>query len=640
MPTARGVSRLMLVGLCVLGSAHVLSAQTPAADPYYDFIMARHLESEGDTRGALAALQRAAAAAPKVADIRAEIAGYYLRQNNATEAERAASEALRLDPNSIDAHRVLGLLAAATPSRAKEAIGHLEKVFVSPAGATDVSLQFTLGRLYFLNDDLPKAIDILNRIVQDQPYLAQARTLLVQALTAAGRTNDAIDVLEPALEGDPRLSATLAQLYDQAGRKKDALAAYGKAASLNPANRDLQIRYASALLSAGGRDNARKALGVIAALLERNGKDAGALYLQAQAHRQAGDVFAAERSARAILAADPNSTAGTYALVQVFTASRRFKDVIELLEPFVASMASRGENPTMLLTYLSGAYQSLGQHDHAIDALKRAKTADKDKEDAAGIDVYLVQAYLLAKRYSDAASLAADAQKTYPDDVRFIQLQARALMRSGSTAQALGLLEALVKKAPDGVESYTALAELYGNAGRVDDGLRVLNEAARRFPNEMSIPFRRGAVLAEAKRDAEAEQAFRDVLSHNPDQADALNYLGYMFAERGQRLDEAIRLITRALELEEDNPSYLDSLGWAFFKSGDLPQAEKNLTRAADVLTFNSVVQDHYGDVLAKVGKYREAVTAWTKALNGDGDDIDRPAIERKIRDARTKFKN
>ena len=189
------------------------------------------------------------------------------------------------------------------------------------------------------------------------------------------------------------------------------------------------------------------------------------------------------------------------------------------------------------------------------------------------------------------------------------------------------------------MDAHLTLAELYGKAGRVDDGLRVLDQAAKRFPDEVSIPFQRGSVLADAKRDAEAEKAFRAVLDRDPQNANALNYLGYMLADRGQRLDEAIDLITRALANDEDNPSYLDSLGWAHYKRGDFVEAEKHLTRAADALPLNSVVQDHYGDVLARLGRYREAVGAWTKALGGDGDDIDKTAIERKIRDAKPKIR-
>jgi pentatricopeptide repeat protein len=637
MSTMRGARRSSLVGLFLWASLATVSAQT-VVDPYYEFIMARRLEAQGDARGALAAFERAAAAAPQAAEIRAEIAAYHMRQNHLADAERAAREALALDDSSIEAHRVLGLLLSASDSKIAEAIVHLERVMATPTGATDISLQFSLGRLYFFSGALPKAIETLTRVVEDQPQLSQARLMLAQALSAAGRHDEAIELLEPAAQIDSRLSATLAQLYERAGRIGDAASAYGKAATANPANRDAQIRYASALLAQGGRDNAKKALGVVAALVERNSKDAGALYLQSQAYRESGDIFAAERSARALLAIDPNSPSGTYALAQVFMASRRFRDVIGLLEPFTTAAVTRGENVTNLLSYLSGAYQSLGQYDQAIAALRRAKAADK--EGSSSLDLYLVQTHIVAKKYADAAALAEEAQKRFPEDLRFSHLQARALFRAGSQPRAISMLEALIKAVPDELDTYTTLADLYGQAGRVDDGVRLLNDAAKRFPGETKIAFRRGAVLAEAKRIAEAEQAFKEVLAEDPEHADTLNYLGYMLADRGTRLDEAIGLITRALKIEQDNPSFLDSLGWAQFKRGDLAEAEKNMTRAADNLPFNSVVQDHYGDVLARAGKYREAVTAWTKSLNGDGDDIDRAAIERKIRDARAKIKN
>lgn len=637
MLAMRGARRFGAAGLIVCASLTSASAQT-VVDPYYEFMIARRLEAQGDARGAIAAFERAAAAAPKAADIRAEIAAYHMRQNRPAEAERAARDAIALDDGSTEAHRVLGLLLSGSDAKMPEAITHLERVMATPSGATDISLQFNLGRLYFFTGAIPKAIDTLTKVVEDQPQLSQARLILVQALSAAGRNDDAIEVLEPAARADPRLSGTLAQLYERAGRVDDASAAYGRAASANPNNRDAQIRYASALLTQGGRDNAKKALGVLAALIERNSKDAGALYLQSQAYRASGDIFAAERSARAVIAIDPNSASGTYALAQVFMAGRRYREVVALIEPFTAAAAARGEQVTNLLTYLSGAYQALGQYDDAIAVLRRAKAADKDGSPA--IDLYLVQTHIAARKYVEAAAIAEEAQTRHPHDLRFSHLQARALFRSGSQPRALSMLEGLLKADPEELDTYTTLADLYGQAGRPDEGVRLLNDAAKRFPDETMIGFRRGAVLADANRIAEAELAFKEVLARDPEHADALNYLGYMLADRGMRLDEAIDLITRALRIDEGNPAFLDSLGWAQFKRGQFAEAEKNMTRAADSLPLNSVVQDHYGDVLARMGKYREAVAAWTKSLNGDGDDIDRASIERKIKDARTKIKN
>lgn len=609
------------------------SAQT--IDPYFEFLMGRRLESQGDAKAALAAFERAATAAPKSADIRAEIAAYYLRHNQPEAAEKAARAALALDGDNIEGHRVLGLLLAGTPAGMKEAATHLERVYTTPAGATDVSVQFTLGRAYLLSGASAKGIDVLQRLVEEQPYLVQARVLLVQALTSAGRREEAIDVLAPAAGADPRLTSTLAQLYEQAGRNQEAADAYGKAVSLNPGNRELLIKQASALLAVGTKDAATRALDVLRPLLDRTPKDAGALYLQAQAYRRAGDIFAAERSARAILGVDPNSVPGAFALAQVFGQARRYKDVVSHLESFIGNAAGRDADVSSLLTFLSSAYQSLGEYDKAIGALSRAKVSQpKD----ANIDAYLVQAHVAAKKYQEAVILADDAQKLYPDDPRFAQLQARALFLSGSQAKAMTALESRIAQKPEELDVYLTLAQLYGEGGRIDDGLSLLDKAAAKFPEDSTtVLFRRGAVLAEANREAEAERVFLSLIEQDGKNADALNYLGYMWADRGQRLDEAVRYITTALEVDEDNPSFLDSLGWARFKQGNLADAEKHLTRAADALPFNSVVQDHYGDLLARLGRHKDAMTAWTKALSGDGDAIDRAAIERKIREARAK---
>ncbi len=131
---------------------------------------------------------------------------------------------------------------------------------------------------------------------------------------------------------------------------------------------------------------------------------------------------------------------------------------------------------------------------------------------------------------------------------------------------------------------------------------------------------------------------FRQLIAKEPNNAVALNYLGYMLAERGERLTESVDFIKRALAIDPDNGSYLDSIGWAYYKDGKLDLAVDNLKRAADQLLTNSVVQDHYGDVLFKLGRYDDAIGAWNRALSGDGDSIDRGDIDKKIRSARQKL--
>src|SRR6185436_9504326 len=211
-----------------------------------------------------------------------------------------------------------------------------------------------------------------------------------------------------------------------------------------------------------------------------------------------------------------------------------------------------------------------------------------------------------------------------PNDLRLLRLQAQALRHSGKAEQGIALLEKAVKDRADDPSAYVTLAQIYSEAERGAQAVKVLQDAKTRFPDNNLIIFELGAVLDKQKRFADAEQAFRTLLERDPENAAALNYLGYMLADRGERLDESVGYLKKAVQAEPDNGSFLDSLGWAYFKSGKLDLAEENLRRAADQLKANSVIQEHYGELLFKLSRYNDAIAAWTRALDGDGDSIAR----------------
>jgi tetratricopeptide (TPR) repeat protein len=135
----------------------------------------------------------------------------------------------------------------------------------------------------------------------------------------------------------------------------------------------------------------------------------------------------------------------------------------------------------------------------------------------------------------------------------------------------------------------------------------------------------------------EAEKELRKLLAEDPLDADAMNSLSYLFAQHNVKLQEAVDFAQRALKTEPGNPAYLDTLGWALFKQGKIDEAADSLGKAAAILIGNSVIQDHHGDVLAKRGHSAEAIAAWQRALAGDGESIDRAAIDKKIKAAKKK---
>ena len=479
-------------------------------------MLARRLESQGDTAGALAALKRAQALDPKSAEILAEIAGFHARQNDGLEAIKAGEQALKLDPNNQEAHRMLGLVFAAlseagnspvpgrTPAQLRSAgIEHLTKILETPSIATDLNIQLTLARLLLRSGRADRAVPVLENIVAQAPFAAEPYSMLGDARLTLGKVDGAIEAYEMAAEINPRHYATLGDLYERQNRWADAAAAYERAVA-NPrsATREIRLRYFAALLNSSDKAAAEKARDGLKDYLMTNPQDARGLVMMARAHMELGDFANAEETARRLLALDPTSLTGTQALAEVLGARRDYRKVIELLTPFVQDTEGRSKG-----------------------------------------------------RESDAALLLS------------------------------------------------ALAQAHLQLNEYDRAVAVLMTAVKRDP--LSAP--------------------------------ALNSLGYTLAERGERLPEAVGFIERALKVDPDNPSYLDSLGWALYKQGKVDEAEPHLRRAADALPTQSVIQEHFGDVLVKRGKVGEAVAAWEKALAGDGADINRPAIEKKIKDAKGK---
>ncbi len=143
-------------------------------------------------------------------------------------------------------------------------------------------------------------------------------------------------------------------------------------------------------------------------------------------------------------------------------------------------------------------------------------------------------------------------------------------------------------------------------------------------------------MLEREKRHNEAEAIFRQALLIEPDSAPILNYLGYMNADRGVKLEEALALIQKAVELDPASGAYKDSLGWALYRLNRTAPAEEAVRQALEKDGDNAVILDHLGDIVSKRGRVVEALRCWQRALKGEDDEgeLDRSRVEAKIRDA------
>lgn len=632
---------LLALTLAVQPGAASAPRSSARAEAYQAFLEARRLEAAGDAAGAMATLEKASTldSAP---GILTELAQLYARNDRPDDARKAAERALALDPESADAHWMVGMLSVpasvmqgdTAPPRDRaaidSAIGHLEKA--AAGRGYDLNVPVVLGRLYLQVDRPADAVRVLRSTWERENGAIEAGLLLAQAHERTGQVEAGLQVLEEVLAVEPRFfRARLqqAEMFERGRRWREAADAYGLAAQENPSAVELRMRQATALLGADQPDAART---VLQQVIEDRPTDLQPRYLLAQAQRELGDAAGAEQTARALIAIAPADVRGPVILSQVFADRGDHAKVVEVLTPVVEKGAVGNPQSALGVTMrLASAHMALGQQDKAIAMLERTRAARPDPM----VDAYLLQTLVMSRRYDRAITLGTEIRTARPGDLQVGRLLAQAYLGARQPDAAVALLEAERAQRPDDPSVTLALATTLADAGREPQAMALLAEAEKAFGTQVTYWFQRGAILERFAKRRDARAAFRKAIEVDPEHAPSLNYLGYMLVEDGGPMDEAVALIRQALAVDPDNGSYLDSLGWAYFKQGKLPEARSELERAAGRSPTNSVIQDHLGDVLIALRDAPGAVAAWERALTGDGESIDPAAIKAKIARAR-----
>jgi tetratricopeptide (TPR) repeat protein len=175
------------------------------------------------------------------------------------------------------------------------------------------------------------------------------------------------------------------------------------------------------------------------------------------------------------------------------------------------------------------------------------------------------------------------------------------------------------------VRFYLMEAELLLQNQRLDEGMALLQEALSTHPEQPNLLYLRSLVSEKLGRFELMEADLRIIIAQDPDNAVALNALGYVLANRGEQLTEARELIQRALAAKPDDPAILDSLGWVEYRLGNLDQAQKLLQRAYEKFPDPEVAA-HLGEVLWMRGLRQQAKTVWQQSLEQHPDSA--PLLE------------
>lgn len=194
----------------------------------------------------------------------------------------------------------------------------------------------------------------------------------------------------------------------------------------------------------------------------------------------------------------------------------------------------------------------------------------------------------------------------------------RIAMEQGDTVTAEAQYLASLAIADSLWEPRIGLGFLYSSADRFDTAVAVYQLGLQINPDQPNLLFNMAATLERAGRFDESVESFEQLIALNPDHAPALNYLGYMWADRGTRLKDALKMIERALEIQPNNGAYLDSYAWVLFRLGRTRAAAKKLEEALNYIQEDAIVFEHYGDILTGLGRSEEAISNWERALTMD----------------------
>lgn len=198
--------------------------------------------------------------------------------------------------------------------------------------------------------------------------------------------------------------------------------------------------------------------------------------------------------------------------------------------------------------------------------------------------------------------------------------QADILIANGRADEASRRLAEARDAQPDyAIQLYLIEAETLANNDKTQSAWLVLQNAIKQNPDDLNLLYTR-SMLAEKRNDlAQMEKDLRAILAREPNNAMALNALGYTLSDRTTRFDEARVLIERAHQLNPEDPAVLDSLGWVHYRLGNLDDAERYLRSALERFPDHEVAA-HLGEVLWANGKQREARKIWGKALQEQPD--------------------
>jgi len=296
-----------------------------------------------------------------------------------------------------------------------------------------------------------------------------------------------------------------------------------------------------------------------------------------------------------ILERHPNQVNLSFQLGRLYIDVKDYDKAIKLFEEIAKS-----KNELLKITamkQLASIYSDKKDYKKALEYFKKIIEIKKDDTQAYYFAGYLSE---IVGDTEAAITYYNEALKVDPDYVEPKKRLVLILSRKKEFNKALELLNSIEKSMRD-VDFYRLKAAIYYEQKVYQKAIQVLNDALKEGIDDEDVYFDLAINYEKVKDFSNAEKYLLKVIELNPKNSTALNFLGYMYAEKGIKLDEAYRLVKKALEIEPDNPAYIDSMGWIYYQKGDYKRAFDYLKRAYFLAPEEVEIKEHFISVIKKL---------------------------------------
>ncbi len=435
-----------------------------------------------------------------------------------------------------------------------------------------------LGALKLRQDQIGPSAETLKRVRQIEKAPGPSYARLVNLLGREKNRSGAMSVLKKIVEAEPDLLEArfaIAELASRTGLMPLADAELTKLNEQYPENERVVEYRARVLQSLNKSTEARELLeGFLARNpnAQRARMSYGRLLVGERRFEEAATTFAT------LVEADDNAADARYALAIVYMQLRNYKAAGENFQ----SLVDRGQRRYEASYYLGQLAERDDNEEEALAAYRRVERGEF------ALNAQIRAANLLArqKQLTSARSSLQNLRRLYPSEA---------------------------------VRLYRAEGDILVRSEQLDEAMAVYSDALESKPQNTDLLYARAMVAARADNIKNLERDLRDILSREPDNADALNALGYTLADKTTRYDEAYALIQRAVKIKPDDHYVIDSLGWVLYRLKRYEEAVVQLRRAWNIRA-DAEVGAHLGEVLWVMGKKDEARQIWKEALDAAAD--------------------